>query len=125
MKSPLPRRKRPDKIGDYNIIRTDHRFSPMFMRKVYRYNNSFCSDIPHTYLNLYAETKLTISDRVHACAATLAYGNSAFLLAKTGRSALLSRIGAIEVTDHPVKIDMDYLNSEKEAMVNWLKSIDY
>lgn len=123
--SPLPRGKRPDKIGEYNVIRTDHRFSPMFMRKVYRYNNSFCSDIPHTYLNLYSETELTISDRVHACAATLAYGNSAYLMAKTGRSALLDRVGAKGITDHPVKIDLENLEREKSAMVQWLKSFDY
>lgn len=125
MKSPLPRGKRPDKIGKYNVIRTDHRFSPMFMRKVYRYNNSFCADIPHTYANIYAEAELTLSDRVHACAVTLAYGNAAYLFAKTGRSALLKRVGAEGIEDHPVKIDLQYLNDEKNKMIEWLKSIEY
>ena len=121
--SPLPRRKRPATIGKYTVIRTDHRFSPMFMRKVYRYDNSFCADIPHTYANIYAEAELTLSDRVHACAITLAYGNSAFLFAKTGRSALLHRVGAVDIEKHPVKIDLDYLNNEKLKMINWLKNV--
>lgn len=123
--SPLPRGKRPVKIGKYNIIRTDHRFAPMFMRKVYRYNNSFCADIPHTYANIYAEAEITLSDRVHACAVTLAYGNAAYLFAKTGRSSLLHRVGAVGIEDHPVKIDLDYLNNEKSKMIQWLKSIKY
>ncbi len=123
--SPLPRGKRPEKIGKYNVIRTDHRFSPMFMRKVYRYNNSFCADIPHTYANIYAEADLTLSDRVHACAVTLAYGNAAYLFAKTGRSALLHRVGAVDIEKHPVKIDLDYLNNEKKNLIEWLKEVKY
>ena len=121
----FPRKKRPVKIDKYNIIRTDHRFSPMFMRKVYRYNNSFCGDIPHTYANIYAESKLTLSDRVHACAVTLAYGNYAYLFAKTGRSSLLKRVGAEGIEDHPVKIDLNYLNEEKRKLIEWLKSIEF
>lgn len=123
--SPLPRGKRPTKIGKYNVIRTDHRFSPMFMRKVYRYDNSFCADIPHTYANIYAEAELTLSDRVHACALTLAYGNAAYLFAKTGRSALLKRVGAKGIEDHPVRIDMDQLKEEKRKLIEWLKQIEY
>ena len=125
MMSLLPREKRPTKIGKYTIIRTDHRFSPMFMRKVYRYDNSFCADIPHTYANIYAESELTLSDRVHACALTLAYGNAAYLFAKTGRSALLKRVGAEGIEDHPVRIDLEYLKEEKRRMVEWLKHIEY
>lgn len=123
--SPLPRGKRPSKIGDYTIIRPDHRYNPMFIRKVFRYENSFCADIPHTYANIYANANLTISDRVHACAMTLAYGNAAYLLAKTGRSGLLTRVGADEISDHPVKIDMQYLNDEKYQLIDWLRKVKW
>ena len=123
--SPLPRGKRPEKIGDFTVIRPDHRYNPMFIRKVFRYPNSFCADIPHTYANIYANAKLTISDRVHACALTLAYGNSAYLLAKTGRSGLLKRVGADEITEHPVKINMEYLSSEKRKMIEWMKAVEW
>lgn len=123
--SPLPRGKRPDTLGEYTILRPDHRFNPMFIRKVYRYANSFCADIPHTYANIYANADLTVSDRVHACALTLAYGNSAYLLAKTGRDGLLSRVGAEEITDHPVRIDLENLKKEKNQLLAWLKQIDW
>lgn len=123
--SPLPRGNRPEKIGEYTVIRPDHRYNPMFIRKVFRYPNSFCSDIPHTYANIYANANLTISDRVHACALTLAYGNSAYLLAKTGRSELLTRVGAEGIYDHPVKIDMNYLQNEKSKLIEWLQQVQY
>lgn len=123
--SPLPRGKRPEKIGDFTVIRPDHRYNPMFIRKVFRYPNSFCADIPHTYADIYANSKLTISDRVHACALTLAYGNAAYLLAKTNRSGLLTRVGAEKVTEHPVKIDLNYLRKEKDKLVEWLENIEW
>lgn len=123
--SVFPIHERPDKLGDYSVIRTDHRFSPLIIRKVYRYTNSFCADIPHTYANIYANASLTISDRVHACAIALAYGNSAILLAKTNRSTLLERVGAVGIGEHPVTIDLNALSKDKQEMVNWLKSLKY
>ena len=123
MASPLPRGKRPIQIGEYTILRPDHRYNPMFIRKVFRYSNSFCGDIPHTYANIYANARLTVSDRVHACALTLAYGNSALLLAQTGRSGLLERVGAEKISEHPVRLDMDRLNKEKIALIDWMRHV--
>lgn len=125
MKSILPRGKRPEKLGEYTIIRTDHRFSPMFKGKAFRYANSFCADVPQTYANIYAEAELTLSDRVHACAVTLAYGNAACFFAKTGRSALLERVGAQGIENHPVKLDMAALEEEKWKLLEYLKSQEY
>ena len=56
---------------------------------------------------------------------TLAYGNAAYLLAKTGRSGLLTRVGADEISDHPVKIDMQYLNDEKYQLIDWLRKVKW
>ena len=122
LSSLLPHKTRPTKLGKYDIIRTDHRFSPMVKRKVYKYANSFCSDLPETYANLYAGARLTLSDRVHACAIALAYGNHAFLFAKTNRSALLERVGAAQITTQPTCIDLENLRNEKEKLLNWLTS---
>lgn len=121
--SMLPAPSRADQIGKYKVIRTDQRFHPHYRRKIYRQNNSFCADIPYGYLNLYANSKLTLSDRVHACAATLAFGNSAMLMVNTNRLGLLGRVGANEITEHPVKLDMEYLNSEKQKMIDWFSDV--
>ena len=121
----LPAGKKNGKLKEYTIIRTDHRFFPMVKRKVFRYQNSFCADVPQTYANIYAEAELTLSDRVHACAIALAYGNSAYLFAKTGRSALLKRVGAEGIENHPVSIDLNVLKNEKEKLISYLRSVEY
>lgn len=120
--SMLPAKDRPIKVKQYDIIRTDHRFTPIAKNKVYRYSNSFVSDIPHSYLDIYAAANLTLSDRIHACVASLAYGNSAMLFSKTNRSLLLNRVGADQIYYKPVKIDLDYLENEKKLLLQWLKS---
>lgn len=119
----LPAGKRESMLGDYRVIRTDHRFHPHFRRKIYRQKDSFVADLPYGYLNLYANADLTLSDRVHACAITLAYGHSAMLFAKTDRGGLLERVGAQGICEHPVRLDMDLLKREKQRQVEWLKKL--
>ena len=115
--------KRADEIGRYKLIRTDQRFHPHFRSKIYAYRNSFCADIPYGYINLYANSQLTLSDRVHSCAVTLAYGHSAMLFAKTNRIGLLERVGAGKITKQPVKLDMNRITEEKRKMVQWLETM--
>ena len=103
------------------VVRTDQRSHPHFRSKVYAHNNSFCADVPYGYINLYANSQLTLSDRVHSCAVTLAFGHSAMLFVKTNRVGLLERVGAGEITKRPVQIDTEKLKAEKEQMVEWLK----
>lgn len=118
----FPAKDRTTKIGRYEIIRTDHRFSPILKNKVFRYSNSFVSDIPNTYIDIYANARLTLSDRVHACVATLAYGNHAMLFSKTKRSKLLDRVGAESIYSEPVKIDLKKLDEEKEDLIQWIRT---
>lgn len=117
----FPAPKRADEIGKYKVIRTDQRFHPHYRSKIYRQSRSFCADLPYGYLNLYANSSLTLSDRVHACAATLAFGNSAMLFVNTDRLGLLGRVGAEGITEHPVQLDLKRLEDEKSRMVEWLK----
>jgi len=119
----LPQKKRADRIADYTVFRTDHRFHPHFRRKIYSQGNSFCADLPYGYLNIYANAELTLSDRVHACAVTLAYGHAAMLFSHTNREGLLERVGAGEITQKPVRLDMEYLKKEKQAMLSWLADV--
>jgi polysaccharide pyruvyl transferase WcaK-like protein len=118
----FPAPDRPTNIGKYTVIRTDHRFTPMMKNKVFRYSNSFVADIPESYLDIYANADLTLSDRIHACVMTLAYGKYAMLFSRTNRSKLLDRVGADDITKKPVKLDMEVLTKEKENLINWLKN---
>ena len=119
----LPAKKRKNEIGGFSVIRTDHRFHPHYRGKIYRRKNAYVADLPYGYLNLYANAAFTLSDRVHACAATLAYGNSAMFFAKTDRHGLLDRVGAKDITVRPVKLDMERLENEKKGQINWLKTV--
>ena len=119
----LPAKKRSNTLGSYHIIRTDHRFHPHFRNKIYRQANSFVADLPYGYLNLYANAEFTLSDRVHACAVTLAFGHSAMLFAKTARCGLLERIGAENICARPVRLDMSRLAEEKEKQMQFIKQI--
>lgn len=119
----LPAKKRPNNLGKYRIIRTDHRFHPHFRKKIYRQGNSFVADLPYGYLNLYANSEMTLSDRVHACAVTLSFGHSAMLFAKTNRHGLLERVGANGIENGPIKLNMEKLEEEKENMIAWLRRV--
>ena len=109
------------KAGDYMIIRTDHRFNPMFLKKTYKAPNSFVADFPYSYLNIYAQTEATFSNRVHACVATLAYGNSAMLFNKTPRVGLLERVGLKQIKQQPQKLDLAELKREKHLFLEFLR----
>lgn len=119
--SVFPAKDRPTKIDEYTFIRPDHRFTPILKNKVFRYSNSFVSDIPESYLDIYATSVLTLSDRVHACVASLAYGNHAMFFSRTSRSKLLDRVGATEIREKPVKIDLNKLKIEKDNLIEWIK----
>ena len=55
--------------NDDNLIRLDHRYNPAIPRKIYSKPNTFSADIPEGYLSIYKSSKLTVSNRVHACVA--------------------------------------------------------
>ena len=119
----FPQAKRDDRIGDYTVYRTDHRFHPHFRKKIFGRPNSFCADLPYGYLNLYANSALTLSDRVHSCAVTMAYGHSAMLFSVTNRVGLLERVGAGDISERPAALDMERLKVEKQRMVDWLRTV--
>lgn len=117
----LPASDRLSQLGEYQLIRTDHRFHPHFRHKIYRYDSSFCADLPYAYFNLYANAVCTLSDRVHACAVTLAFGNHAMLYSMTSRLGLLDRVGARDIRKRPVTIDLEMLSKEKHLLISWLQ----
>lgn len=111
-----------DFINQYEIIRTDHRFNPYFSPKIYKGTNSFANDTPSGYLHIYANSRLTLSNRVHACVATLAFGNHAMYFSNSKRAGLLDRLGLSEINLKPVKIDQSYLTEEQYKLETFIKN---
>lgn len=113
-------RKGPATIDGMTVIRTDHRYNPFMLKKSYKLPMTYAGDVPQSYLNLYAHSKLTISNRVHACVATVSYGNAAMLFTRSPRAYLLKRLGLNTIKDEPNRVDMVWLRQEKTALLNWL-----
>lgn len=125
LESFLPISKKNKTVDGLGIIRTNNRYNPMILKRVYCEKNSFASDIPYSYFDLLGNAEVTISDRVHSCVASLVYGKQAMLCKKTGRSGLLERIGAKEIQNKAVQVDLTSLQEEKEKLIShlleWLK----
>jgi len=113
------------------IIRIHHSFWLNFsfldylkMRKEYYWKkNTMISELPYDYLNLYANTEGTYSDRVHACVGTFSYGKPSRLISGTMRSFLFERIGASEITKELTMPNIKLIETEKEKQIKFLSEI--
>lgn len=81
------------------------------------------SDIPYDYLALYANADEVHSDRVHACVAALAYGRKAQFYHPTARGSLFDVVGAHDIRQQPVGLDMRILGDIKEAQVEQVRKL--
>ena len=111
------------KVGEYSIIRTDHQINPIMLSRIFRGPNSFAGDLPYSYLNLYSQTELTLSDRIHAVLITLAFGKPAMLFSRSGRASIIERLGVTTIKQQPSYLDLKRLEMEKEAEKDFLRSV--
>jgi hypothetical protein len=108
-------------LGDYKVVRTDHRPHPMLSMKTYRSPNMMVNDTPYPYVELYSHADLLLSDRLHACIMALSYGRPAMLMYSSARFGMLERLGLADITKHPVMLDQAALKLEKEKLLSFLK----
>lgn len=87
------RHKHQVEIGGMNIVRTIQGLSTRFNHINFAAPNSFISFNPLTYLELVKSSEFTISDRVHACAVSLACGHPARFMFSTPRAGIFDRLG--------------------------------
>lgn len=119
-------KSRPSEIGGLKVIRPDHRTNPHLPIKIYRDPNGLASDEPWTYLAIYNNSALTISDRVHACVATLAYGGQAMLHnPKTKRSALFADVEAGTIEDCPTRLNEDLRKKQYVETLEFLSDVAF
>lgn len=83
--------------------------------------SDFISEHPDDYLTFYANANKVYSDRIHACVAALAFGNSAQLYTNSDRSMLFERVGAGLIKQGLVKLDECLINKEKDSELKFLK----
>jgi hypothetical protein len=108
-------------IGQYQIIRTDHRYCPIIGRKTFRYPTMMVNDTPYPYFEIYGNAHLVLSDRLHACIIGLAYGKPAMLFSETPRLRLIERLNLADITKNPVQLEPSVLGMEKANIITFLK----
>ena len=81
------------------------------------------SEVPDGYLNLYKNTALNFTDRVHSAVASLAFGKPTRLFSKSKRANLFARVGAESVTEKITYINESKLVEEKEKLIEKLKAV--
>lgn len=108
-------------VDDFELVRLEHRpLRNSFL--LFKNKNTMVSHSHEPYLNLYYNSELTVSDRLHAVVATLVFGNKARLFLNSNRTQLLERVGFENVLNEVYSADLDNLKIEKEKMINWLRN---
>ncbi len=80
-------------LASHDIVRVHQGFNPHTTWFNYGQPNSFVSYNPLCYLAVYKGCDFVVSDRVHSCAAALAYGHPARLLGENDRIGIFARMG--------------------------------
>jgi hypothetical protein len=118
------RRRAPTEVAGYQVVRPEHRTNPHVPIKIYRKPNAIASDEPWTYAAVYANAALTVSDRVHACVASLAYGTPARLHnPTTSRKVLFDPVGADRIEHEVVTVSRGVLDDAWGSLVEFLEGL--
>ncbi|HRS10922.1 MAG TPA: hypothetical protein P5242_07635 [Sedimentisphaerales bacterium] len=112
-----------ERVGRYVLLRTDHQTNPLCHRKLYYGPGAFAMDVPYGYFALYGNARLTLSDRIHACVVTMAYGGAAMLFSKSPRAQIIERVGATTVFQRPTTLDLNMLHEMRNREITFVKSV--
>jgi len=115
-------------VGAKEIVRTLNLSIDVGYSQIYRRPNSYHSDLPQGYCSLLAFAETVYSERVHTCATTLIFGGQAQFVESSRRSLekrrlLFERLGVKNLFTGPSRLDMNYIESEKRAMVRFLGDV--
>ena len=113
----------PKELEINNTTILAHHSHPGLRHNPFTKGRTFYSELPEDYLNLYANSKTVYSDRVHACVATLAFGNTACLMDNTPRARLFDVVEAGEVRHKSVQTNKDVLLKKKQEHLTHLQRI--
>ncbi|MGK0271154.1 MAG: hypothetical protein ACI88H_001808 [Cocleimonas sp.] len=80
-------------LNNLSIVRPVHAVTDRFSHINFGSPNSFLSFNPLAYLSLYKAAEFTISDRIHACAVSIALGKPARLFTNSPRAGIFDRLG--------------------------------
>lgn len=110
-------------VNGHKIVRVNQELSTRFNHINFALPNSFLSYNLLSYLALYKSADFTVSDRVHSCAVSLAFGKPARLLTNSPRAGIFSRLGHDYKKDRGIMYpNLDIIESEAEKLSSFIKS---
>lgn len=110
-------------IGNYTVIRPTHNSYCRFGFELFKKKNTYVSEVSDGYLNIYKNTSLNLTDRVHSSVASLVWGKPTRLFSTSKRADLLKRVGAEDVLNGICVMDIGRLSEEQEKMIQNVKKI--
>lgn len=106
------------------IIFSHHDCNGKLPTRYINQKDTLISELPYDYLTIYKNVDTTYAERVHACIATLAFGNKAMLFSNTVRADLFDKVlneGSQKIRRKPIFVDKVKLDKEKKRMVENVK----
>lgn len=109
-----------DAVAGHTIVRPCHRpTNPNFA--IFNKPNTFATYTPYGYMNLYRNTAVTVTDRLHAAVATLVFGKPAYLTLRSNRAKLLNAAGVDYEYGKRLTVDLEHLAELKNGVVSFLR----
>jgi hypothetical protein len=110
----------PAEIDGHMVIRpcdrpANHRIT------VFTKPNTFAAFTPYGYFNLFRNTTVTVTDRLHAAVVTLAYGRPAHLFLRSKRGNLLAAAGINYAPGKRLTADATLLEMKRQAILKFLR----
>lgn len=116
-------RPKQDMVNGHKIVRVQQEVSTKFNHITFAQPNSFVSFNLLSYLALYKSAAFTISDRVHSCAVSLAFGKPARLFTNSPRAGIFNRLGFDHKKDNGIMYpNMEIIDTEAEKLSSFIKS---
>ncbi|OMP79067.1 MULTISPECIES: polysaccharide pyruvyl transferase family protein [unclassified Chitinophaga] len=110
-------------VKEHKIVRVNQEVSTKFNHINFALPNSFLSYNLLSYLALYKSADFTVSDRVHSCAVSLAFGKPARLLTNSLRAGIFNRLGFDHKQNNGIMYpNLDIIDSEAEKLSSFIKS---
>lgn len=113
----------PLKINNYNIIRLNHNNYDKFGQKAFEKPNTYISEVIDGYLEIYKNSSLNLTNRVHSAVASLVLGVPTRLFTRSKRANLFERVDAQSVIEKVTVLNQDQLIEKKEKMYNAIGKI--
>jgi len=111
-------------LGNAQVIRTHHSLTKI--PKIHLDKpNTLISHSPLDYLILYANVSKVHSDRMHACIATLAYGNQCTYYSNFPKDVLFDRVGinVEDIRNKLTRLDAVQMDAEKKKQIRFLSEL--